>query len=154
MLQWLAALLPLPVKKWCENKVYTPLLCFFPIVVNPWILSHHESQIKPNDWLATAALPRWYLKYFSEASNNGPVEAFYASYMPDVQRANKLDLIQPKDTWVLAKRNPPGRASNKIHKPFLASMLFSKVHIVDGITFSGAYHVRMHAIVDANMQAR
>ena len=103
-------------------------------MVNPWILSHHESQINPNDWLATAALPRWYLKYFSEASNNGPVEAFYASYMPDVQRANKLDLIQPKDTWVLAKRNPPGRASlNKIHKPFLASMLFSKVHIVDGI---------------------
>ena len=103
-------------------------------MVNPWILSHHESQINPNDWLSTAALPRWYLKYFSEASNNGPVEAFYASYMPDVQRANKLDLIQPKDTWVLAKRNPPGRASlNKIHKPFLASMLFSKVHIVDGI---------------------
>ena len=112
----------------------TPFLCFFSIMVNPWILSHHESQINPNDWLATAALPRWYLKYFSEASNNGPVEAFYASYMPDVQRANKLDLIQPKDTWVLAKRNPPGRASlNKIHKPFLASMLFSKVHIVDGI---------------------
>ena len=42
------------------------------------------------------------MKYFSDASNNGPVEAFYASFMPDVQRANKLEnLIQPQDTWVL-----------------------------------------------------
>ena len=38
------------------------------------------------------------MKYFADASNNGPVEAFYASFMPDVQRAHKLEnLIQTTD---------------------------------------------------------
>eukprot|EP00931_Biecheleriopsis_adriatica_P006039 TRINITY_DN107501_c0_g1_i1.p1 TRINITY_DN107501_c0_g1~~TRINITY_DN107501_c0_g1_i1.p1 ORF type:complete len:386 (-),score=83.67 TRINITY_DN107501_c0_g1_i1:65-1222(-) len=30
----------------------------------------------------------WWLKYFSLSSAAGPVEAFYASFMPDVQRSN------------------------------------------------------------------
>ncbi len=52
------------------------------------------------DWCVYGNLGflRWYMKYFASASNNGPVEAFYASFMPDVQRANKLDnLIQTTD---------------------------------------------------------
>ena len=51
-------------------------------------------------WLGVPGCPlgRWYMKYFAGASNNGPVEAFYKSFMPDVQRAHTLEqLIDTKE---------------------------------------------------------
>mmetsp|Transcript_10696 Transcript_10696/g.25246 ORF Transcript_10696/g.25246 Transcript_10696/m.25246 type:complete len:372 (+) Transcript_10696:36-1151(+) len=33
----------------------------------------------------------WYMKYFAQAAKDGPIEAFYASYMPDVQRQHTLE---------------------------------------------------------------
>eukprot|EP00434_Breviolum_minutum_P012147 symbB.v1.2.010710.t1/scaffold676.1/size173388/17 len=55
----------------------------------------HEADIDGNGVIDFQEFTEWYLKYFADASNNGPVEAFYASFMPDVQRAHKLEnLIQ------------------------------------------------------------
>ena len=33
----------------------------------------------------------WYLKYFALAQEHGPIEAFYASFMPSVQRTKSLE---------------------------------------------------------------
>eukprot|EP00439_Symbiodinium_sp_Y106_P022975 s3049_g2.t2 len=38
----------------------------------------------------------WYLKYFAAAQESGPIEAFYASFMPDVQRAHSLEVLEAK----------------------------------------------------------
>ena len=35
----------------------------------------------------------WYFKYFAHAEDNGIVEAFYASFLPDVQRVNMLGAV-------------------------------------------------------------
>ena len=43
----------------------------------------------PTFW--DVAFLRWYMKYFGSASPGGIVEAFYKSFMPDVQRTHHLE---------------------------------------------------------------
>lgn len=83
----------------------------------------HEADIDGNGVIDFEEFTEWYLKYFSEASNNGPVEAFYASYMPDVQRANKLDLIQPKEPL------GEGKWDSEVMKTYLQAKSYSSAEL-------------------------
>lgn len=84
----------------------------------------HEADIDGNGVIDFEEFTEWYMKYFSDASNNGPVEAFYASFMPDVQRANKLEnLIQPQEPL------GEGKWDTEVMKTYMKAKSYSSVEL-------------------------
>eukprot|EP00440_Ansanella_granifera_P022011 gb/GFBE01023897.1/.p1 GENE.gb/GFBE01023897.1/~~gb/GFBE01023897.1/.p1 ORF type:complete len:376 (+),score=67.46 gb/GFBE01023897.1/:1-1128(+) len=46
---------------------------------------------------------QWWLKYFALSDQGGPIQAFYASFMPDVQRANTVLAEEKKELEAAAE---------------------------------------------------
>mmetsp|Transcript_772 Transcript_772/g.1465 ORF Transcript_772/g.1465 Transcript_772/m.1465 type:complete len:370 (+) Transcript_772:81-1190(+) len=59
----------------------------------------------------------WYFKYFALAHESGPIEAFYASFMPDVQRGNTLEALSGS-TESLSRNSSPVAEITKEPSPF------------------------------------
>lgn len=53
----------------------------------------HELDQDGNGVVDFQEFTEWYLKYFALAQLGGPIEAFYASFSPDVQRASNLEAV-------------------------------------------------------------
>lgn len=53
----------------------------------------HELDQDGNGVVDFQEFTEWYLKYFALAQLGGPIEAFYASFSPDVQRASSLEAV-------------------------------------------------------------
>lgn len=53
----------------------------------------HEIDLDQNGAVDFQEFTDWYMKYFATAKQNGPIEAFYASFMPDFQRSHTLEAL-------------------------------------------------------------
>ncbi|CAL1171050.1 unnamed protein product, partial [Cladocopium goreaui] len=51
----------------------------------------HEIDRDQNGSVDFQEFTDWYMKYFATAKQDGPIEAFYASFMPDFQRSHTLE---------------------------------------------------------------
>lgn len=54
----------------------------------------HEIDRDQNGSMDFQEFTDWYMKYFATAKQDGPIEAFYASFMPDFQRSHTLEALQ------------------------------------------------------------
>jgi len=54
----------------------------------------HEIDRDQNGSVDFQEFTDWYMKYFATAKQDGPIEAFYASFMPDFQRSHTLEALQ------------------------------------------------------------
>lgn len=53
----------------------------------------HEIDRDQNGHVDFQEFTDWYMKYFATAKQDGPIEAFYASFMPDFQRSHTLEAL-------------------------------------------------------------
>ncbi|CAK9028239.1 unnamed protein product [Durusdinium trenchii] len=54
----------------------------------------HEIDRDNNGTVDFQEFTDWYMKYFATAKQDGPIEAFYASFMPGFQRSHALEVMQ------------------------------------------------------------
>eukprot|EP00437_Effrenium_voratum_P005816 CAMPEP_0181430108 /NCGR_PEP_ID=MMETSP1110-20121109/17549_1 /TAXON_ID=174948 /ORGANISM="Symbiodinium sp., Strain CCMP421" /LENGTH=378 /DNA_ID=CAMNT_0023553405 /DNA_START=80 /DNA_END=1216 /DNA_ORIENTATION=- len=76
-----------------ESMMYTLLHCANKSDLPPNRIERfwHEVDLDGNGSVDFTEFTEWYLKYFALAQEHGPIEAFYASFMPSVQRTKSLE---------------------------------------------------------------
>eukprot|EP00913_Durusdinium_trenchii_P022114 g20780.t1 len=76
----------------------------------------HEADLDQNGVIDFQEFTEWYMKYFGSASPGGIVEAFYKSFMPDVQRTHHLEnLIESEE------KRGDSKLDTQALKPYLNS---------------------------------
>eukprot|EP00439_Symbiodinium_sp_Y106_P085558 s254_g28.t4 len=117
-----------------ESMMYTLLHCANKSDLPPNRIERfwHEVDLDGNGSVDFTEFTEWYLKYFALAQEHGPIEAFYASFMPSVQRTKSLESRNStsprgvKDDAVLGPffQPSPSEASEGSLKMFTFSILF------------------------------